>query len=142
MELKIRRFDKTIPLPEYKTKGAAAMDLSPRIDVTLQPNETVAVPLNVAIEPPQGHFVLMAGRSSLYKRGLMMANGIGIIDEDYAGNGDEYLAILRNVSENTVEIKKGERIVQIIVLPYNQVALQEVDELTGPTRGGVGSTGI
>lgn len=142
MELKIRRFDKSIPLPEYKTKGAAAMDLSAREDTIIPPGAVVPVPLNVAIAPPAGYFVLMAARSSLFKRGLTMANGIGVIDQDYAGNSDEYRAILRNFTDLTVNIQKGERLVQIIVLPYELATLHEVEMLGGPDRGGIGSTGI
>lgn len=142
MELKIRRFDKSIPLPEYKTRGAAAMDLSAREDTIIPPGAVVAVPLNVAIAPPTGYFLLMAARSSLSKRGLTMANGIGVIDEDYAGDEDEYRAILRNFTDADVLVQKGDRIVQIIVLPYERAALIEVESLGGPSRGGIGSTGI
>jgi dUTP pyrophosphatase len=142
MELKIRRFDKSIPLPEYKTHGAAAMDLSAREDTVIPPGTVVAVPLNVAIAPPPGYFLVMAARSSLSKRGLTMANGIGIIDEDYAGDEDEYRAILRNFTDADVLVQKGDRIVQILVLPCEKATLLEVESLGGPSRGGIGSTGI
>jgi dUTP pyrophosphatase len=142
MELKIRRFDKSIPLPEYKTEGAVAMDLAAREDTVIPPGAVVPVPCNVAIEFPPGYFVLMAGRSSLSKRGLTMANGVGIIDRDYAGDNDEYKAILRNFTEDPVTVQKGDRIVQIMVIPYERFSLKEVDSLGRPDRGGIGSTGI
>jgi dUTP pyrophosphatase len=139
MELRIRRFDKSLPLPEYKTRGAAAMDLSARIDVILEPGTVAAIPLNVAIEPPEGHFVLLAARSSLWKRGLTPINGIGIIDQDYF---EEYQALVRNFTDAPVEVHRGDRIAQIIVLPYDHAVLAEVDHLTETERGMSGSTGI
>ena len=142
MELRIRRFDTTIPLPEYKTTGAAAMDLSARIDLTIAPGAVVPVPLNVAIEPPPGHFVLLAARSSLWKKGLHPINGIGVIDQDYSGDGDEYHAMLRNFTDTPVDIKKGDRLVQIIVLPYENATLTEVENLGNTDRGPSGSTGV
>lgn len=142
MELRIRRFDKTIPLPEYKTRGAAAMDLAARIDVTIAPHEVAVVPLNVAIELPVGYFVLQAARSSLWKKGLHPINGIGVIDQDYSGDNDEYVAILRNFTDAPVTVQKGERLVQIIVLPYEKATLIEVEMLGNTDRGGIGSTGI
>jgi dUTP pyrophosphatase len=142
MELKIRRFDKTMPLPEYKTDGAVAMDLAARENTVIPPGGVVAVPCNVAIEFPPGYFVLMAGRSSLSKRGLTMANGVGIIDQDYSGDNDEYKAILRNFTDAPVTVLKGDRIVQILVIACEKVTLREVETLGKPDRGGIGSTGI
>lgn len=142
MKLRIKRFDTSVPLPEYKTPGSAAMDLAVRIDATIAPGEILPLPLNVAIEPPKDHFVLMAPRSSLWKRGLQFANSIGIFDSDYSGDGDEYMAILRNFTDKPVSVKKGDRIAQIIVLPYDKVVWKEVKQLGNANRGGIGSTGI
>lgn len=141
MDLRIKRLDTSIPLPEYKTPGSAAMDLAVRVDATIKPGETIPLPLNVAIEPPKGHFVLMAARSSLWKRGLQFANSIGIIDSDYSGDGDEYMAIVHNFTDAPVSVKKGDRIAQIIVLPYESVSWKEVQKLGNTDRGGMGSTG-
>ncbi len=139
MELRIRRFDKSLPLPEYKTRGAAAMDLSVREDITVAPGAVVAIPLNVAIQPPAGHFVLLAARSSLHKRGLMPINGVGIIDEDYT---EEYQALVRNFTDEPVEIHRGDRIAQVIVMPYEHATITEVEQLDATERGMSGSTGI
>ena len=84
---------------------------------------------------------MMAARSSLHKRGLMFANGTAIFDEDYAGDQDEYKAILYNFSTEPVEVKKGDRVGQIIVMPYDKVQWEEVETLGNPERGGIGSTG-
>ena len=142
MEIRIKRIDTELPLPEYKTEGAAAMDLSVRETITIPSRGIEVAHLNVAIAPPAGHFVLMAARSSLRKRGLMLANGIGVLDEDYAGDDDEYRAALYNFTDEPVVVERGERVVQILVLPYDKVAWTEVDTLGNPNRGGFGTTGL
>ncbi len=134
--------DKGLDLPAYKTPGAAAMDCTVREDVVVPPGKVVMVGLNVAIKPPKGHFVLLAARSSLFKRGLMMANNVGIGDEDYSGDNDEYMAPLYNFSTEPVEVKRGERAIQIMILPFERVEWQETDSLQNPDRGGFGTTGI
>ncbi|MFA6503239.1 MAG: dUTP diphosphatase [Candidatus Paceibacterota bacterium] len=142
MDVPARRIDKALPLPEYKTAGAVAMDCPVREDVEVPPKGVAMVSLNIALSPPRGHFVLLAARSSLHKRGLMLANGIGIGDEDFAGDTDEYRAPLYNFLDEPVSIKRGERLVQMMVLPVDRVAWEEVDTLQSPDRGGFGTTGI
>ena len=137
----IKRFDKNIPLPEYKTKGAAGFDLSARISCAIPPRTIAYVPLNVAIEPPEGYFVLLAARSSLHKRGLMSANGIGIIDRDYSGNADEYTAVLYNYTDEEVTVAVGDRIMQGVFVPHVQANFQEVEDMGNLNRGGFGTTG-
>ena len=142
MKVPVRRFDAELPLPEYKTPGAAAMDCLVRADIDISQKSVALVPLNVALKPPKGHFVLLAARSSLHKRGLMMANGIGIGDEDFSGDNDEYQAALYNFTDASVQLKKGDRVVQMIILPFDRVEWSEVDSLGGPDRSGFGTTGI
>lgn len=142
MKVSIKRFDTELPLPAYKTAGAVAMDCAAREDVSILPQTTGYVPLNVAIQPPSGHFVLLAPRSSLHKRGLWMANSVGIGDEDFSGDEDEYTAALYNTTSEAVEVKKGDRLVQLLVLPFERVEWEEVDTLTVPNRGGFGTTGV
>jgi dUTP pyrophosphatase len=142
MKVSARRVDKELPLPEYKTSGAAAMDCAVREDIEIPSRGVAMVPLNIALKPPQGHFVLLAARSSLHKRGLMMANGIGIGDEDFSGDNDEYQAALYNFTDAPVQLKKGDRIVQMIILPFDRVEWSEIDSLGGPDRSGFGTTGI
>ena len=141
MKVPIRRFDKELPLPEYKTAGAAAMDCYVREGTTIAPGAVEIVPLNMAIQPPRGHFVLMAPRSSMFKRGLKMANDVGIFDEDYCGNNDEYRLVLHNFTKEPVTVEKGDRLAQIIVLPFDRVEWEEVDSLKNENRGGLGTTG-
>ena len=141
MRIKIKRFDKSLPLPEYKTTGAAAFDLYAREEITISAQSVGYVPLNIAVELPASHWALVSARSSLHKKGLMMANGIGVGDSDYAGDNDEYKAALFNFSDRDVVIEKGERIVQMIILEREKIALEEVDHLENMDRGGFGTTG-
>ena len=141
MKVRIKRIDKSLPLPEYKTKGAVAFDLSPRVSLTILPKGVVRVPLNVAIEPPPGFMVMLAARSSLHKKGLMLAHSVGIIDNDFAGNEDEYHVPFYNFTDQPVSIEKGERLVQGIFKKYEKAEWEEVDDLGNKTRGGFGSTG-
>jgi dUTP pyrophosphatase len=141
MNIKIKRFDKDLPLPARQTAGAAAFDLTAREVVTIQPGTVGYVPLNVAIETPADHFLLVAARSGTHKKGIMMANGIGIIDPDYSGNDDEIKAAYYNFSAAPVLIEKGERIAQGTFVKISHPEWTETDEMPNKTRGGFGTTG-
>jgi dUTP pyrophosphatase len=141
MKIQIKRFDKSLPMPEYKTKGAAALDLSSREEIKIKAGGVGYAPLNVAIKLPKNHWALIAARSSLHKEGLMMANGIGVGDSDYCGNDDEYRAALFNFSKKDVTVEKGQRIAQLLVLPVERMEIEEVEKLGAQNRGGFGSTG-
>lgn len=141
MRIKIKRFDKELPLPAYQTSGAVAMDLSARLETTVPPKELVLIPLNIALEIPEGYFALMAPRSSLPKRGLMAANSIGIFDQDFKGDNDEYRFAAYNYTDQEVIVEKGERIAQLLFIQINKVELDEVESLGHTDRGGFGSTG-
>ena len=142
MKVRIKRIDKSLPLPEYKTAGAAAFDLASRVSVTILPKGVVRVPLNVAIEPPPGYMVMLAARSSLHKKGIMLAHSVGIVDNDFCGNGDEYIVPLYNFTDKEVGIERGERLVQGVFKKYDRAEWEEVDDLQNKTRGGFGSTGL
>lgn len=142
MEIKIKLIDTSLPLPEYKTKGAVAFDLVSREDCVIAPGEVGYAPLNICVEPPEGHMLMLAARSSLHKRGLMLANGVAIGDQDFSGNDDEYKAALLNFSREPVTIKRGERIVQGIFKPIIRAVWNQVDDMGNASRGGFGSTGV
>lgn len=139
--LKIKLFDKSLPVPEYKSKGAAGFDLHLRKTVTIGPHQVVIAPANVAMEIPKGTFAMVAARGSTHKYGVMLANGIGVGDEDYHGDDDEYMLALLNFTNKKVTIKKGERVGQIVLLHYEKVKIKVVERLGNPNRGGFGSTG-
>lgn len=141
MKIIIKRFDKSLPLPEYKTEGAAALDLYAREDTLVKAKTVAYVPLNIALQLPKNYWVLLSARSSLHKKGLILANGIGVGDWDYRGDGDEYKAAVYNFTEKDVTIKKAERIVQMIILQREKIDFFEKDSFSTNDRGGFGSTG-
>ena len=139
--VKIKRFDKEVPLPEYKTHGAGAFDLCARIGVEIPPKEFKYVPLNVAIGTPPGYFLMLVARSSTHKKGLLPANGIGIIDPDYCGDCDEIKSAYYNFTDQPVLIERGERIAQAMLVKFVRAEWEEVDMMNHETRGGFGTTG-
>ncbi len=141
MKVRIKRIDKSLSLPEYKTAGAVAFDFVARVPMTVLSRGIAYIPLNVAIEPPEKYMLLLAARSSLHKKGLMLANGVGIGDRDFSGNNDEYHAALYNFSDAPVSIDRGERIAQGVFKPYEKAEWEEVDDLENINRGGFGTTG-
>jgi dUTP pyrophosphatase len=141
MKIKIKRFDKNLPLPEYKTAGAAGFDLAARETMTIAPHAVAYVPLNVAVETPPDHFLLIATRGSTHKRGLMLANSVGIGDSDFCGDEDQYMAALLNFTDKPVVVERGDRIAQGIFIKFTRGEWEEVDKMENKTRGGFGSTG-
>lgn len=128
-------------MPKRQTEGAAAFDLAAREAVTIPPGAVGYVPLNIAVETPADHFLLVAARSSTHKKGIMMANGMGIIDPDYSGNDDEIRAAYYNFSPTPVVIERGERIAQGTFVKISHPEWSELDEMPNKTRGGFGTTG-
>jgi deoxyuridine 5'-triphosphate nucleotidohydrolase len=141
MKIAIKRFDKSLDLPVYKTKGAAAFDFSAREEVRIAPGAVGYVPLNVAIATPAGHFLMMAARSSTHKKGLMLANGVAIFDPDFRGDDDEYQAVFYNFTKRPVVIEKGERVTQGLLVKIVKPSWRETEKMKAKTRGGFGSTG-
>ncbi len=142
MRLKIKRLSPDVPLPGYGTDESAGFDLAACRDLTVPPRAIVLVPTGLVIEVPTGHFLGVFARSSTpLKRGLMVANGVGVIDPDYSGPEDEVKIQVFNLTDVPVAISKGERLAQGIVLPAPRVTWSEVDEIKTVTRGGFGATG-
>jgi dUTP pyrophosphatase len=142
MKVDIKLVDKTLPMPEYKTSGAVAFDLYSRIDIEIQPKTIELVPLNVIIKIPEGYFLLIAARSSTPpKKGLMTANGIAIGDQDFCGDEDEWRYEAYNFTDKPVNIARGERIAQALFIKINKAKFNQVESMSDPTRGGIGTTG-
>ncbi|MFH1565429.1 MAG: dUTP diphosphatase [bacterium] len=142
MKIKIKRIDKTLPLPKYHTAGAVAFDLYSRVDDNIKAGEIKLLPANFIIKTPNGYMLLVASRSSLAKKkSLKLANGVGIIDQDYCGEDDEIHLLLHNYSSQDVEIEKGERLAQAMFVRIDKAELEEVEEMDSKSRGGFGSTG-
>ena len=131
-----------MPLPSYQTDGAAGFDLAASADLTIGPGEVALVPTGLVIEVPAGHFLGVFARSSTpLKRGLMVANGVGIVDSDYCGPEDEIRVQVLNITQAAVEVRRGDRLAQGVILPYVRATWQETDSPSRPSRGGFGSTG-
>lgn len=141
IEVVIKRFDLDLPLPKYQTDGSAGFDLYSRETIQINPGEVDYAPANIALQLPEGYWVLVSARSSLHKRGLILANGIGVGDWDYRGDGDEYKVALLNFTKEKVIIERGERIAQMIILPRPKVKFIEKSTFATKDRGGFGSTG-
>jgi len=142
MKIKMKRFDKSLPLPHYKTKGAVCVDLYARVDTIIKPRDLGYIPLNIALEVPENHWSLLVARSSTSKSGIMPANGVGIIDRDYCGDNDELRFAAINYTDKDVLIEKGSRIAQLMVLRSEPVEIEEVDILENADRSGFGTTGL
>jgi len=140
-KIRIKRFDKNLPLPEYKTAGAVGFDLAARENHTIKPGQVGYIPLNVAIATPKDHILLVAARGSTHKFGLMPIHGIGIGDPDFRGNNDEYKFPALNFTKKNVTIEKGTRIAQGVFVKFTKAKWQEVNKMNSKTRGGFGTTG-
>ena len=141
MDVKIKRIDKSLPLPQYETKGSVGVDLITRVDTTIESKKVGLVPANVVIEVPYGYALILASRSSTpLKKGLSTPHGIGIIDHDYCGNDDELKIQVYNFTEEAITIKKGDKIAQGLFVRVDKVNFIEVDKMDSESRGGFGST--
>lgn len=130
-------------LPEHKTDLCAGFDLAPIDPVKLYPGESGLFRTGLIIQPPIGHMLLLAPRSSTWKRyGLKLANTVGILDEDYCGPEDEVKLYLHNASKGFVVVEPGTRLAQGIFVPITRAAFEVVDGPIAKTRGGWGSTGV
>lgn len=141
MKVDITRIDKGLPLPEYHTSGSVGCDLYARISTEVDPKSFAKIPANVIIKTPPGFMFLVASRGSTpFKKGLMIANGVGIGDQDFCGPEDEYQIPVYNPTENVVKVERGERIAQGIFVPVERAEWEEMDVVEQPSRGGFGST--
>ncbi len=143
MNLKIKLIDESLPMPAYQTEGSVAFDLYSRVDMAVEPFSPTIIPTNLIVKTPHGYFLMLASRSSTpLKKNLMVANGIGVIDEDYCGDKDEIGLQVLNFSKKTVHIKKGERIGQAILVKIARAAkFVKTSTMAVKSRGGFGSTG-
>jgi len=142
MRLKIRRLDSTVSLPAYGTDESAGFDLAAAHDLEVGPGQIVLVRTGLVIEVPSGYFLGIFARSSTpLKRGLVVANGVGVLDPDYSGPTDEVMIQALNITSAPVQVRRGDRLAQGIVLPAPRVTWDEVTEIREVARGGFGATG-
>lgn len=142
MKVLVTRLDPELPIPSFAKPGDAGADLYSRIDIQLKPGERALVPTGLSIALPSGYAAFIHPRSGrAAKEGLSMVNAPGTIDAGYRG---EIQVILINLDrDRPIEIKRGERIAQLIIQEVSAAEFVEVEQLPGTSRGdgGFGSTG-
>ncbi len=136
------RLDPDLPLPTYAHPGDAGADLHTTVDVVLAPGERALVPTGIALALPEGYVGLVHPRSGLAARhGVSIVNTPGTVDAGYRG---EVKVLLVNLDPTEpVELRRGERVAQLVVQRVERAAFVEVDALPDSARGsgGYGSTG-
>ena len=142
LTVQVTRVHPDARVPEYQTPDAAAFDLASVADITVQPGRVALVPTGLVIRVPLRMFLGIFARSSTpLKRGLMVANGVGVIDPDYCGPEDEIKVAVMNFTDGPVVIPKGDRIAQGIFLSAPRVQWAEAAP-ADRSRGGFGSSGL
>lgn len=143
MEIRFVKLKPNCLTPRPQTRESAGCDLCACLDASqpLVPGEVAMVPLGFAAEIPPGYAGFVFSRSGLgSKHGVVVAQGVGVIDSDYRG---EWMVPLRNLSGEYYYIQPGERIAQVVFMPVEAATFTEVEALseTGRGSGGFGSTG-
>ena len=145
MNINIKKLNKNATIPTRGSEYAAGYDLYACMDnesVTINPHKTVKIGTGLAIQPPKNTFGAVFARSGIAcKQGLRPANCVGVCDYDYTG---EYIVALHNDSNEPRVVNNGDRIAQLVFMPYVAVEFNEVNELEETERGsnGFGSTGV
>jgi len=137
MKVKIKKLHPDAVIPSYAKDGDAGMDLT-SVDIEVLDNEHVKYYTGLAIEIPKGYAGFLFPRSSCYKRKQILSNCVGVIDSGYRG---EISFVMIGTSKCSYNI--GERIGQLIIMPYPQIEFEQVKRLSKTERGagGYGSTG-
>jgi dUTP pyrophosphatase len=142
LDVAIVRLDPGLPLPSYAHPGDAGADLCTTVDVSLAPGERALVPTGIGIALPDGYVALVHPRSGLAARhGVSIVNAPGTIDAGYRG---EVKVLLVNLDPRVpVELRRGDRIAQLVVQRFERARFVEVGQLPASVRGegGYGSTG-
>lgn len=143
MEIKFKRLNDLAQIPTRGSDYAAGYDLYAATNYTIEipPHATVKIGTGLAFELPAETFGAIFARSGLAtKKGLRPANCVGVCDADYRG---EYIVAVHNDTDVAVEVEPGERIAQLVLMPFIPMTFEEVDELSTTVRGsdGFGSTG-
>ena len=143
MKVRIKRIDKTLPLPVYETQGAVGFDLYAREERLIKAHTLDRIPSNVIIETPKGYGLIISLRSSTPKKwGLLIPHGVGVIDQDYCGENDEILIQVINFTDQDIVIDRGTKIAQGLFVRIDQMEFEEHAKMTDESRGGFGSTSV
>jgi dUTP pyrophosphatase len=143
IKIKIKLLDNSLKLPKYAHKGDAGLDLYSAIDCVLMPYERKLVPTGIKVEIPSGYAGFVQPRSGLaIKHGIALVNSPGLIDSGYRG---EISIIMINLDKsNEFNIKKGDKICQLVIQRIEEAELIEIENIENSDRGegGFGSTGL
>ena len=142
VQVLITRTDPTVPLPSYAKGGDAGADLTTTIDITIAPGQRMLVPTGVAIALPPGYVALVHPRSGLaIKNGVCLLNAPGTVDAGY--RGEIQCILINHDPKESLSLKRGDRIAQLVIQKVERAEFIEVSELPGSGRGlgGFGSTG-
>lgn len=142
VEIKIKRLHPDAIMPHYVHKGDAGMDVYSTEDILLEKTAIKLVPTGLSFEVPEGYEIQVRPKSGLaLKHGITLTNSPGTLDSCYRG---ELGVIMQNEGKEDYQIKKGEKIAQIVIARYEQAEIKEVEELSETSRGegGFGSTGL
>src|SRR5688500_9599808 len=142
VEISIRRLDPELPLPSYAHPGDAGADLCSAVDLTLAPGARALVPTGIAMALPEGYVALVHPRSGLAARhGISIVNAPGTIDAGY--RGEVKVCLVNTDRDEAFEVRRGDRIAQLVIQRCETAAFVEAEELPETPRGdgGYGSTG-
>lgn len=144
MKVKIKRLHPDAVIPTYAKEGDAGMDLT-AISTELDASGNLVCHTGLAFEIPQGHVGLVFPRSSIHKKSLTLTNSVGVVDSGYRGEVTVKFARRHRRYFDAFEedYKPGDRVAQLVIIPYPHIELEETDTLTDTDRGtgGYGSTG-
>lgn len=143
VELKVQRIDKTLPLPQYAYPGDAGLDLMAAEDASIAPGERAVIATGIALAIPEGYAGFVQPRSGLaLKQGMTLVNTPGLIDSHY--RGEIKLIALNTDKHDSIEIKRGQRVAQLVIQSVPLIEIVECDELNETARntGGFGSSGL
>lgn len=141
MKINIKKLEPEAIIPTKGSDAAAGVDLYAPRALVIHPGSNGVINTGLAIEIPDGYFGAIFARSGMATRkGLRPANCVGVIDSDYRG---EIIVVLHNDTDIIRPVQEGDRIAQLVILPYEKIEFSEVEELTNTKRadGGFGSTG-
>jgi dUTP pyrophosphatase len=142
LDVRVKRLDPQLPLPSYAHPGDAGADLVTAVDVELAPGERALLPTGIAIALPAGYAAFVHPRSGLAVRhGVSLVNAPGTIDSGY--RGEIQVVLVNGDPRETLRLRRGDRIAQLVIQAVETAIFTEVDELPESVRatGGFGSTG-
>jgi len=142
IEIQIKLLDNDLPMPRYSHEGDAGLDLPSRIDFVLEPGERAMIPTGIAVAIPRGYAGFVLPRSGLAARhGIALVNAPGLVDAGY--RGEMAIVMINTDKHESFQIKRGDRIAQLVIQKVVEATTLQVGELDSTSRGdgGFGSTG-